>query len=223
MRTKSYLGFHFERCAGASLKNSLEKRFRVYSFQNGQTWHHIEELKRIGAFPEVLLGPQPYGLHFLFHRDWKLFTVLRDPCARFISHCESIQEDPAHSLYESFVGKTPEQIGREKPQMCNWFVRKLSGRHIGEVREKDMRKAWHLLQTFDRVYILENSMYKILCDLVFFMHCSPLKVSKINVRDREYTPSEEVKEMNKWDCSLYRQADVKYSLKRAYRNLRPID
>jgi hypothetical protein len=163
-------------------------------------------LREKPVLPEIIYGHQPYGLHYLFQGNWKLFTLLREPSVRFLSHCSHMQERPDHGNHTKCQGMTPEEIGKKWPEYCNWITRKLSARHFGEVTERDYSRALGILQTFDRVFFLEDGMPSILKEFEKWTGCSPLPDVHRNRCGGERKPSPEVRAMNEWDERLYEEA-----------------
>lgn len=141
---------HLPRTGGTSISNTLLMQYGIWATYRCdqiapsvyKTRRHIDVSK-----PCVVMGHIPYGNHAQFGvASAQYFTMLREPCARLVSHYNYVKSNPKHYLHEQVVSKklTFESyvLGNISSELSNGMVRQLSGHPA----------AWASNPDFDELY-----------------------------------------------------------------------
>ena len=119
-----YLFCHIEKCGGTSAHDYLSKKINNYLVlkphpSHGETFNS-DQLKMLAKIYPKIRGLGGHRLRFNenYCKDFKLFTIFRDPCKRYMSHMN-------HHLERGIANHKDEFLQNE--YFDNFICKKISG------------------------------------------------------------------------------------------------
>ena len=225
---------HLPKCGGRSLQNYLRPlypRRKTFRTVGGQPHASVEEFK---AMPEsqrhkfhLIMGHKALSLIPYSHPDSIVFTVIREPIDRIVSHYHYAKQDIGHYLHKQIhsEGITLEDyIGRGTGltvELSNWYTQHFAELNLDEVlldpdsaverAFTNIREKIHILGFQDDLKSAIDQLQK----QVGLKRAFPEKRANTSKRPRlADVPCDiidRIKEQNQHDLVLYKKLKQAYS------------
>ncbi len=210
---------HIPKTGGTTLHNVLSRKYRGHDFLNVKTVHTpIREIaleKAKSEKPFLVVGHLGYNEIKDIPGSF-VFTFLRPPISRVISHYYFLKETPSakHYDYLNLPDTTIESFyaQKEKREIDNCLVRYISGNHkdFGTINEEDYLLALHNLEHKIDFFGLQEHYDESLIMLGEKLGWTLPVYRKTNLTKKKEVVSartlEFLKEANKWDILLFDKA-----------------
>ena len=134
---------HIPKTGGMTLRGALRSQYADEDVSPAEDWPGLRELPKAMDAYKLYVGHFRYFARRLLPDDTKVFTFLRDPVSRTISHLKHLASDPAFSdLHDLAKGRDLRAIAEDRRimrQCCNVQVGYLSGARPG-MTDADLAK-----------------------------------------------------------------------------------